>query len=43
MADAHEPSGKHVQEKAPQELLYRQGHEALLVAVGGVPPAILDE
>ena len=39
MADAHEPSGKHVQEKAPQELLYRQGQEALLVSVGGVSPA----
>jgi hypothetical protein len=39
VADAHEPPGKHVQEKAPQELLYRQGQEALLVSVGGVSPA----
>jgi len=39
MADAHEPSGKHVQEEAPQELLHRQGHQTLLVAVRGVPPA----
>jgi hypothetical protein len=39
MADAHEPSGKHVEEKAPQELLYRQGQEALLVSVGGISPA----
>ena len=39
MADAHEPSGKHVQEKPPQELLYRQGHEALLISVGRVSPA----
>ena len=39
MADAHESSGKHVEEKAPQELLHRQGQEALLVSVRGVSPA----
>ena len=39
MADAHEPSGKHVQEEAPQELLHRQGQEALLISVGRVSPA----
>lgn len=39
MADAHEAWGKHVEEKASQELLHRQGHEALLVTVGGVSPA----
>jgi hypothetical protein len=39
IADANEPQGKHVQEKAPQELLHRQGQEALLVGVGGVSPA----
>ena len=39
MADAHEAGGKDVEEKAPQELFHRQGEEALLVSVGGVPPA----
>ena len=39
MADAHETWGKHVEEKASQELVHGQGHEALLVAVGGVSPA----
>jgi len=39
VADAHEAGGKHVEEKASQELLHGQGHEALLVAVGGVSPA----
>ena len=39
VADAHEAWGKHVEEKAPQKLLHRQGHQALLVGVGGVSPA----
>ena len=39
MADAHEAGGKYVEQKTSQELVHRQGHEALLVAVGGVPPA----
>jgi hypothetical protein len=39
VADAHEAWGKHVEQKAAQELLDRQGQEALLVAVGGVSPA----
>jgi hypothetical protein len=39
VADAHEAWGKHVEEKASQGLVHGQGHEALLVAVGGVSPA----
>src|SRR6516225_9777719 len=39
VADAHEAWGEHVEEKAPQELLHRQGHQALLVGVCGVSPA----
>ena len=39
VADAHETGGKHVEQKAAQELVHGQGHEALLVAVGGVSPA----
>jgi len=39
VADAHEAWGKDVEEKASQELLHRQGHEAWLVSVGGVSPA----
>jgi hypothetical protein len=39
VADAHETGGKHVEQEAAQELLDRQGHQALLVAVGGVSPA----
>ena len=39
VADAHEAWGEHVEEKAPQKLLHRQGHQALLVGVGGVSPA----
>ena len=39
VADAHEALGKGVEEKAPQELLHRQGHQPLLVSVGGVSPA----
>jgi hypothetical protein len=39
VADANEAGGKHVEQEAAQELLDRQGHQALLVAVGGVSPA----
>jgi hypothetical protein len=39
VADAHEAWGKDVEQKTAQELLDRQGQEALLVAVGGVSPA----
>jgi hypothetical protein len=39
VADAHEARGKHVEQEAAQELLDRQGHQALLVTVGGVSPA----
>jgi hypothetical protein len=39
VADAHEAGGKYVEQKASQELVHGQGHEALLVAVGGVSPA----
>jgi len=39
VADAHEAGEKHVEQKASQELVHRQGHETLLVAVGGVSPA----
>jgi hypothetical protein len=33
------PRGKHVEQEAAQELLDRQGHQALLVAVRRVSPA----
>ena len=39
VADADEARGKHVEQEAAQELLDRQGHQALLVGVGGVSPA----
>jgi hypothetical protein len=39
VADAHEAGRKHVKQKASQELVHGQGHEALLVVVGGVSPA----
>ena len=39
VADAHEAGGQHVEQKASQELVHGQGHEALLIAVGGVSPA----
>ena len=39
VADAHEAWGKDVEQKAPQELLDRQGQEAFPVAVSGVSPA----
>jgi hypothetical protein len=39
VADANEAGGKHVKQEAAQELLDRQGHQALLVAVSGVSPA----
>jgi hypothetical protein len=38
VTDAHEARGKHVEQKASQELVHGQGHEARLVAVGGVSP-----
>jgi hypothetical protein len=39
VADGHEARGKHVEQEAAQELLDRQGHQTLLVAVRGVSPA----
>ena len=39
MADAHEAGGKDVEQEAAQELLDRQGHQTLLIAVRGVSPA----
>jgi hypothetical protein len=39
VADAHEARGKHVEEESAQELLDRQGHQALLIAVRRVSPA----
>jgi len=39
MTDADEARGKHVEQEAAQELLHRQGHQTLLVAVRGVSPA----
>jgi len=39
MTDADEARGKHVKQEAAQELLDRQSHQALLVAVRGVSPA----
>ena len=42
VADAHEAGGKHVEQEAAQALLDGQGHQALLVAVGGVSPAERD-
>ena len=39
VADAHKTARQQVQEEAAQELFDRQGHEPLLVAVGGVAPA----
>jgi hypothetical protein len=38
VVDAHESRGKHVEQEAAQELLDRQGHQALLVAMRGVSP-----
>jgi hypothetical protein len=38
VADAHEGGGEYVEQKTSQELVHGQGHEALLVAVDGVPP-----
>ena len=42
MADTHEAGGKHMEQKAPQELLHGEGHEALLITMGGVSPAERD-
>src|SRR5208283_4259473 len=39
MTDADEARGKHVEQEAAQELLDREGHQTLLVAVRGVSPA----
>ena len=39
VADAHEAARQQVQEEAAQELIDRQSHEPLLVAVSGVSPA----
>jgi len=39
MTDADKARGKHVEQEAAQELLHRQGHQTLLVAVRGVSPA----
>jgi hypothetical protein len=39
VSDTHEAGGKHVEQEAAQELLDRQGHQTLLVAVRGVSPA----
>jgi hypothetical protein len=38
VADADEAGGKHVEQEAAQELLDRQGHQALLAAMRGVSP-----
>ena len=37
--DADEAGGKQVEQEAAQELLDRERHQALLIAVGGVSPA----
>ena len=42
VADAHEARGKHVEQEAAQELIDRQDHQALLVAVRRVSPAERD-
>jgi len=42
VANAHEAAWQQVQEEAAQELFDRQGHEPLLVAVGGITPAESD-
>jgi hypothetical protein len=39
VANADEAGRKHVEKEAAQELLDRQDHQALLVAVPGVTPA----
>ena len=39
VADADEAAWQQVQKEATQELIDRQAHDALLVAVGGVSPA----
>jgi hypothetical protein len=38
VADADKAGGKHVEQEAAQELLDRQGHQTLLVAMRGVSP-----
>jgi len=39
VADAHKTARQQVQEESAQELFDRQGHQPLLVAMGGVAPA----
>ncbi len=38
VADAHKAARKQMQQEAPQELVCRQAHQLLLVAMGGVAP-----
>ncbi len=42
VADADEAAWEQVQEEAAQELIDRQAHQALLVAVGGISPTEAD-
>ena len=42
VTDAHEASGQNMEEEAAQELLGIEGHDALLVAVGMIPPKETD-
>jgi len=39
MADANEALGEQVKQETPQELIAREGHQFLLIVVGGVAPA----
>jgi len=39
VADAHEAGRQQVEQEAAQELFDSQGHESLLVAVGGISPS----
>src|ERR1700736_4138476 len=39
VADAHEARWQQMEQKASQELIYAQSHEALLVAMRGIAPA----
>ena len=42
VANAHESAGQLVKEKAAQELIDGESHEALAVAMSGVPPTESD-
>ena len=42
VADADEARRQQMEQKAAQELIDREGHESLLVAVRGIPPAESD-